>query len=143
MGLNFGGGIFSEEDGFLPTPKSNQEMKEFSGFNAYTQGITITLYTVPAGKRFFISSTTHSWSAYNQYTSSTYRGGTGYTKANGVTIFATAGSAYDGQANATGGSTGFSAPVEVNAGQTIQAVFTTGSYLSAMEFQVTVQGWEE
>jgi hypothetical protein len=143
MGLNFGGGIFSEEDGFLPTPKANQKLKEFTAYVANTGGTTVTLYTVPAGKRFFISSTTHSWIAYNSYTNSSNRGGTVYTKATGTTIFASAGGAWDRGQNPAGGSTGYSAPIEVEAGQTIQAVYASQSYLTALDFTVTVQGWEE
>ena len=49
-GLNFGGDLFGGETGGFPTPLSNQTALNFA-----TSSET-TLYTVPTGKRFFITS---------------------------------------------------------------------------------------
>lgn len=130
MALNFGGGIFSEEAGFLPTPTSSQDLKNFS-----TQNET-TLYTCPAGKRFFITSCSIDGLSAGSNSDTIVK-----LKANNVTIasmnFRNAGS---GIAGWTPVYQGFPAPIELEAGQTITTELD-GLGTDQIVFQAA--GWEE
>lgn len=130
MALNFGGGIFSEEAGFLPTPTSSQDLKNFS-----TQNET-TLYTCPAGKRFFITSCSIDGLSAGSNSDAIVK-----IKANSVVI-ASMNYTNDGSGNPawTPVYQGFPAPVELTPTQTITTELA-GIGTDQIIFQVA--GWEE
>jgi hypothetical protein len=138
-GLNFGGSLFGGEDtqGF-PTPRSNQTAKHFTSL---TSGAI--LYTVPAGKRFFITAT--SISATKSGNNSGYT--TSYLKihpSSGIVhqLNISVGTGNDTVVDAYD-SRNFSTPVVLTAGQIIQVWIINTSGNAPLNPVFTITGWEE